>query len=77
MRAQVAAEESACWLCGGLIDFTLPAFHDWAFEIDHVHPLSLGGSNTRDNFRAAHRICNLRRSNGPAEQAPRRRSRDW
>jgi 5-methylcytosine-specific restriction endonuclease McrA len=31
------------------------------YTIDHVTPISLGGADTIDNVRSAHRVCNLRR----------------
>lgn len=33
--------------------------------IDHIVPLSLGGSDTRGNVQLAHRSCNCRKSNRP------------
>jgi hypothetical protein len=54
-RAQVLAEETACWICG------LPAKPGDQLVCDHVLPRALGGPSTRANLRAAHRSCNGRR----------------
>jgi 5-methylcytosine-specific restriction endonuclease McrA len=32
-------------------------------NIDHVFPVSLGGKDSEDNVRLAHRLCNMRKSN--------------
>jgi len=77
LRAEVAAEESVCWLCGRLIDKTLPAMHPAAFEIDHIVPHAFGGPDDRTNLRAAHRLCNQRRGTRPPETITPNQSRDW
>jgi HNH endonuclease len=43
----------------------------WAdLDIDHIHPAVAGGSNQRDNLRAAHKACN-RRKVGQDRRSPR------
>lgn len=42
-----------CWLCG----------HLGADTLDHVVPVSKGGTNDPDNLRPAHRACNSARGN--------------
>lgn len=49
--------------CGEPIDPTLDPESSHAASIDHIVPLSLGGTHTYDNIRAAHRVCNSRRGN--------------
>jgi hypothetical protein len=57
------------WICQipgcelGPIDPELKYPHPLSAEPDHVVPLSLGGTDTAPNKRAAHRICNQRRGN--------------
>jgi 5-methylcytosine-specific restriction endonuclease McrA len=53
-----------CWLCDGVIDPTLLPPHRLSGSVDHVVPLSRGGSDADDNVRIAHFTCNVRRSNG-------------
>lgn len=52
-----------CQLCGGLIDRTLTHPHPWHGNIDHVVPLSKGGSHSRENAQASHFRCNLQKGN--------------
>lgn len=54
LRARVLATRPACWLCG----------QAGADTLDHVLPLSCGGTNDPANLRPAHKACNVRRSNG-------------
>lgn len=51
-----------CWICGKVMDFRLCARRRWrAATVDHVIPTSVGGPNTQDNLRLAHRKCNSER----------------
>lgn len=64
LRARVAAEGLPCHLCGKPIDYSLPAGHPMAYELDEIIPVSRGGSPIdRENVAPAHRICNQRRGN--------------
>jgi len=47
-----------CQLCGGTIDPALRAPHQGSKSLDHIVPVSKGGSHTRDNVQAAHLRCN-------------------
>jgi 5-methylcytosine-specific restriction endonuclease McrA len=78
MRALVKREGShVCWLCGKAIDMGLPYNHKWGWTIDHVLPLSMGGSALdMDNLREAHRSCNSSRGNRDKGPIPKR-SREW
>ena len=62
-----------CYLCGGMCDWddietredgTMVAGDRYP-SIDHVNPISLGGTHTWDNVRLAHRWCNTVKSNIP------------
>lgn len=50
--------EGRCGICGEPVD---PAH----FDVDHVHPLCLGGEHSYANTQPAHPICNQRK--GAAE----------
>ena len=64
LRRWLAAQGRPCALCGGDIDYTLPAGHPLAFEVDEVLPVSRGGDPLDpDNVQPAHRICNQRKGN--------------
>ncbi|WP_405735993.1 endonuclease [Bifidobacterium sp.] len=63
-----------CWICRefgrpGEIDYSLPARHPMAFEMDELVPVSLGGDPLDpSNVDATHRACNEWRSNMTVEQ---------
>lgn len=59
LRAQVLAEERACWICG------LPGTPADPLTLDHVLARANGGVHSRANARAAHRSCNSAKGAGP------------
>ena len=88
LRAWLKAQGLPCHLCGGAIDYTLPAGHPMSFEVDEIVPVSRGGDPLdRANVAPAHRICNERRGNRninsahgarpPVSCLDVRPSRDW
>ena len=48
-----------CYICGQDIDRTFVWPHGLAGSVDHVKPLSAGGSNDPDNLRGTHWHCNI------------------
>lgn len=80
-RRLVAAQKAKglpCWLCGHNIPANVDARHPLSFTLDHVHPLSLGGSLLDPaNARSAHRRCNSARGNREPATRPARASRRW
>ncbi|MER6431581.1 MULTISPECIES: HNH endonuclease [unclassified Streptomyces] len=69
-----------CWLCGHDIPAGLDARHPLSFTLDHLVPLSRGGSLLDPaNARSAHRRCNSARGNRTTQPkaAPQRASRRW
>jgi 5-methylcytosine-specific restriction endonuclease McrA len=52
-----------CHICGEKISQHLQAPDPGSATLDHIHPLSLGGSHTYDNVKAAHYGCNSARGN--------------
>lgn len=56
IRARLLAEHGdRCWLCGA------PFRRGEVPTLDHLVPRSHGGPDAADNFRLAHRTCNVRR----------------
>ena len=51
-----------CGICGKCFG-RAPSDGDWSMTIDHVRPLSKGGTHGISNLRMAHQICNSRRGN--------------
>lgn len=63
-KAQVVEKSNGiCALCGEPIDMTLKNPHRSSFSVDHIIPLSKGGSNLFDNVQAAHLSCNSSKNN--------------
>ena len=57
-----------CNICGRRIDMRLKGQTKWAATIDHLVPVSHGGTNDPANLALAHRFCNTSRHNtGPAQ----------
>ena len=60
LHAQVLERDQwLCYLCGNAIDPAVASADPWAATVDHVVPVSAGGSHTAGNLRAAHRRCNV------------------
>lgn len=65
-QQQYAAANAKCWLCGQPIDYTRPAHHPDALDIDHVHPRSTHPELSLDpaNLRPSHVSCNRSKREG-------------
>ena len=61
-----AAGEWVCQLCKTAVDPSLKYPDPLSASLDHIQPLSLGGSHTRANVQLAHLECNVRKSNKPS-----------
>ena len=61
-----------CHLCGGSVEPSLWGHHRHpeSPNIDHIIPISRGGSDTASNVKLAHRVCNLRKHNKLPEELP-------
>lgn len=67
-------DKGICYICGGRCDFedyTVRGKYiitgDWYPSIDHVIPISKGGTHSWDNVMLAHRRCNSVKSNKTVE----------
>lgn len=56
-------DEWKCHLCGELVDDSLPRLAKMGASLDHVIPLSKGGTDHPENLKLAHFICNVRKGN--------------
>lgn len=62
LLAVVERDGWACWLCGVMVDQFVPRTSRMGATVDHVVPLSKGGSDELENLRLAHWICNNKKS---------------
>lgn len=64
-RADVFARDGyVCQLCGRpTLVYVVTWRHPLSPELDHIVPVSRGGSDTPDNVQTAHRRCNIRKGN--------------
>ena len=57
-----------CHLCGGEID-PHAGKNDWMrVTLDHIIPISKGGTHTRDNVAPAHAKCNFNKGNSLTDE---------
>ncbi|MDH6226221.1 HNH endonuclease [Streptomyces sp. MJP52] len=78
LTAEVRRRGDPCWLCGHDIDLTLDPRDPWSFTLDHVKPISRGGSLLDPaNARSAHRRCNSSKGNRTAPASVGPASRRW
>lgn len=52
-----------CHICQELVDMSLPRTSKRGATLDHVVPITRGGTDSVDNLRLAHWECNVRKSN--------------
>lgn len=64
--AQRVKAGEPCALCGQPIDLAIRWPDPMAFEVDHIVPTSIGGSDDYDLLQPAHRTCNRARSDQPS-----------
>ena len=61
--ALIERDGNLCRLCNTAIDLSLARNSRFGATIDHIVPLSLGGSDDIENMQLAHWICNIRKGN--------------
>lgn len=59
---------SDCHICKEPIDLNLPRTSKLGLTVDHLIPLSRGGTDTMPNLRPAHWGCNIKKSNKLMEE---------
>lgn len=57
-RKKILATQDICAICGNEVDKKLPKGDPWSAEIDHIIPVSRGGTSDIDNLQLSHRRCN-------------------
>ena len=59
-----------CRLCSDSVSLSVAWPHPMSPSIDHVVPVSLGGTDDLTNLRLTHLACNVRRGNRLDEETP-------
>ncbi|WP_200210898.1 HNH endonuclease [Micromonospora coerulea] len=73
-RQNLAHHKPECHLCGKPIDFDLPHTDPMSFEVDHIVPISAGGSSHSSNVAASHKACNRAKGDRTEDMSTLRRS---
>lgn len=79
-RAVIRRQHPPCGICQQPIDYTLRYPDPQSFVVDHITPLTRGGTDELDNKQAAHRLCNSLKSNKTTDPLTPRRyitNRRW
>lgn len=61
INAKWEASNKTCCLCGMRIDDTLSSPHPMSLTLEHLTPISRGGTHNLDNIDFAHRACNTKK----------------
>lgn len=64
----IKRDKGICKICGGFVDQSVYSNHDNYPSIDHIIPVSKGGTHTWDNVQLAHRKCNREKRDMLAEK---------
>ena len=75
LRRMVERTGQPCAYCGLPIDLNAPKSAPLSFTVDHVVPVSAGGSDRMDNLVPAHYRCNIAKSDKIAIQQPKKASK--
>lgn len=59
----VKRDKGKCYICGDMVNMTLDSNDEYYGSIDHVIPISKGGTHTWGNVKLAHRHCNSVKNN--------------
>lgn len=60
-RALLRKTAERCAICGGVFDRELKYPHPLSISIDHIVPVTKGGSSRLNNLQAVHLVCNTRK----------------
>jgi 5-methylcytosine-specific restriction endonuclease McrA len=60
----IKRDKGVCSICGRKVMLDVNCQHDLYPSIDHILPVSKGGTHTWGNVQLAHRVCNTVKSNG-------------
>ncbi len=63
VQTVMATANKRCGVCKVLIDMEARQPDPFSLNIDHIVPLSQGGTHTAENIQITHRICNSKKWN--------------
>lgn len=66
-----------CIICNDGIDPDVPWPEKMSATLEHILPLSKGGTHTWDNVAPAHLLCNTRKDNEVMEEVVQRHQEMW
>lgn len=69
LSAVIEKHKKICAICGEKVDMSVHSNHDDYPSIDHIIPVSKGGTHTWDNVQLAHRRCNNKKRDMLPEEA--------
>jgi 5-methylcytosine-specific restriction endonuclease McrA len=75
-KAMKSTEPIICHLCFKPIDMTLPYYDKWAWTLDHIKAIAVGGHILGD-WLPAHRTCNSKKGDGSKQDPLKGASRNW
>lgn len=77
-RQRVIARDTHCVICGQEVDKTIKYPDAWSATVDHIVPVSMGGTNEISNLALAHFKCNSGRGSKNIDDVRfMPKSRDW
>lgn len=59
VKRWMKSNQLPCSICGLPINYDLKSPDPWSFTVDHIIPITNGGTSDMENLAPAHRRCNL------------------
>lgn len=60
-RARILKDQSHCYICGSAVDTSVPGTDPHGPSVDHLIPVSQGGTDDPENLILTHLACNMQR----------------
>lgn len=64
VKRWMESNQLPCSICGLPINYDLKSPDPWSFTVDHIIPITNGGTSDIENLAPAHRRCNLVKGTG-------------
>lgn len=81
-RKRILMSQDICYICGRVVDKTLPPDNPLSPQVDHIIPLARGGSPSDiSNLALTHKVCNNKKSDKligeRTDESPRQWTTNW